>query len=67
VVRTIRRGEELQLWFSEEMLVVLAVPFLTPLNIQGKIELVSVPLCLKHEVNNLKMDSNSDITQVCTH
>ncbi|XP_023703836.2 zinc finger protein 420 [Cryptotermes secundus] len=34
VVRTIRRGEELQLWFSEQMLVALAVPFLTPLNIQ---------------------------------
>jgi hypothetical protein len=43
VVRTIRRGEELQLWFSEQMLVVLAVPFLTPLNIQGKTELVLVP------------------------
>jgi hypothetical protein len=67
VVRTIRRGEELQLWFSEQMLVVLAVPFLTPLNIQGKIELLSVPLCLRHEVNKLKMDSNSDTTQVRTH
>jgi hypothetical protein len=38
VVRTIRSGEELQLWFSEHMLVLLAVPFLTPLNIQGKVE-----------------------------
>jgi hypothetical protein len=35
VVKSIRNGEELQLWFSEQMLVVLAVPFLTPLNIQG--------------------------------
>jgi len=34
-VKTIRSGEELQLWFSEQMLVLLAVPFLTPLNIQG--------------------------------
>jgi len=35
VVKSIRNGEELQLWFSEQMLVLLAVPFLTPLNIQG--------------------------------
>jgi hypothetical protein len=38
VARTIRSGEELQLWFSEQILVALAVPFLTPLNIQGKTE-----------------------------
>jgi len=35
VVKSIRNGEELQLWFSEQMLVLLSVPFLTPLNIQG--------------------------------
>jgi len=39
VVRSMRNGEELQLWFSEQMLVALAVPFLTPLNIQGKTKL----------------------------
>jgi hypothetical protein len=42
VVRSIRRGEELQLWFSEQMLVALAVPFLTPLNIQGKENQISI-------------------------
>lgn len=36
VVRSITSGDELQLWFSEQMLAALAVPFLTPLNIQGK-------------------------------
>jgi hypothetical protein len=39
VVKSIRNGEELQLWFSEQMLVLLAVPFLTPLNIQGTTKL----------------------------
>jgi len=39
VVKSIRNGEELQLWFSEQMLVLLAVPFLTPLNIQGRTKL----------------------------
>jgi hypothetical protein len=55
VARTIRSGEELQLWFSEQMLVVLAVPFLTPLNIQGKLEQnLSLRYCLMYQANNLK-------------
>jgi hypothetical protein len=36
-VRSISAGEELQLWFCEELLAALRVPsYLTPANIQGK-------------------------------
>jgi hypothetical protein len=41
VVRSISSGEELQLWFSEQVLATLGVPFLTPLNIQGNSVLTS--------------------------
>ncbi|KAJ9584407.1 hypothetical protein L9F63_021245, partial [Diploptera punctata] len=35
-VKTIRNGEELRIWFSEELLVSLTIPFLSPINIQGE-------------------------------
>ncbi|KAL1513412.1 hypothetical protein ABEB36_002831 [Hypothenemus hampei] len=35
-VRSIEIGQELQLWFSEEILAMLQVVFLNPLNIQGE-------------------------------
>ncbi|XP_069688873.1 histone-lysine N-methyltransferase MECOM [Periplaneta americana] len=35
-VKAVRSGEELRIWFSEQLLAALAVPFLTPLNIQGE-------------------------------
>lgn len=36
VVRPIEAGEELLLWFSEDILAILQIVFLTPANIQGK-------------------------------
>lgn len=36
IVKNVAAGEELLLWYSEEILAVMAVPFLTPANIQGK-------------------------------
>lgn len=36
-VRPIEAGQELQLWFSEEILAKLQMVFLTPINIQGKL------------------------------
>lgn len=35
-IKTIGAGDELLLWFSEEILSVIGIPFLTPANIQGK-------------------------------
>lgn len=35
-IRPIQAGEELLLWFSEDILAILQVVFLTPANIQGK-------------------------------
>lgn len=35
-IKSIRGNDELLLWFSEEILSYMAVPFLTPANIQGK-------------------------------
>jgi hypothetical protein len=52
VVTSIRNGEELQLWFSEQMLVLLAVPFLTPLNIQGTRKLNFLTNCLREKLNS---------------
>lgn len=40
VLRTIRRiapGEELLMWFTENILAMMNVPFLTPANIQGRL------------------------------
>lgn len=34
-IKEITRGEELVAWFSEEVLILMAIPFLTPANIQG--------------------------------
>lgn len=36
VLRNIDVGEELLLWFSEEILALMGIPFLTPANIRGK-------------------------------
>ncbi|XP_067002268.2 zinc finger protein 699 [Anabrus simplex] len=36
VVKPIRSGEELQLWFSERLLALVSIPFLVPANIQGE-------------------------------
>uniref|UniRef100_A0A1I8NWJ2 C2H2-type domain-containing protein n=1 Tax=Stomoxys calcitrans TaxID=35570 RepID=A0A1I8NWJ2_STOCA len=35
VVRDVEREEELVAWFGEELTLMMAIPFLTPLNIQG--------------------------------
>lgn len=35
-IKTIGTGDDLLLWFSEEILSVIGIPFLTPANIQGK-------------------------------
>lgn len=35
-VRPIEPGQELQLWFSEDILALLQVVFLSPANIQGE-------------------------------
>lgn len=35
IVKNIVAGDEVLLWFSEEILAVMGVPFLTPANIQG--------------------------------
>ncbi|XP_061394872.1 sal-like protein 3 [Musca vetustissima] len=35
VVRDIQRDEEIVAWFGEELTLLMAIPFLTPLNIQG--------------------------------
>lgn len=35
VVRDIQRDEEIVAWFGEELTLMMAIPFLTPLNIQG--------------------------------
>lgn len=35
-LRDLRAGDELQLWFSAELLARLAIPFLTPANIRGQ-------------------------------
>lgn len=37
VLRDLVVGEELMLWFSEELLVLLGIPFLTPANIRGEL------------------------------
>lgn len=37
IVKNLVIDEEIQLWFSDEILVILAVPFLTPANILGMI------------------------------
>lgn len=36
-VRSIRAGESLQMWFTEEILLMLNIPFLLPMNIRSKI------------------------------
>lgn len=36
IVKNIGVGDEVLLWFSEEILAIMGVPFLTPANIQGK-------------------------------
>lgn len=38
ILRNVAAGDEVLLWFSEEILAVMGVPFLTPANIQGKHE-----------------------------
>lgn len=38
IVKNVAAGDELLLWFSEEILAIMGVPFLTPANIQGKNE-----------------------------
>lgn len=35
IVKNIASGDEVLLWFTEEILAVMGVPFLTPANIQG--------------------------------
>uniref|UniRef100_A0A1I8N3B5 C2H2-type domain-containing protein n=1 Tax=Musca domestica TaxID=7370 RepID=A0A1I8N3B5_MUSDO len=35
VVRDVQRDEEIVAWFGEELTLLMAIPFLTPLNIQG--------------------------------
>lgn len=35
ITRPIKAGHELQLWFSEDVLAILQMAFLTPANIQG--------------------------------
>ena len=35
-IKSINSGDELLLWFSEEILNLMGIPFLTPANIQGK-------------------------------
>lgn len=37
IVKNLVAEEEIQLWFSEEILAILGIPFLTPTNILGKI------------------------------
>lgn len=36
IVKNVVADDEVLLWFSEEILAVMGVPFLTPANIQGK-------------------------------
>lgn len=50
-IKQISIGEELLLWFSEEILGFMAIPFLTPANIQGK----SSFLKMKKKVTKRKM------------
>lgn len=44
VVKTIEAGQELLLWFSEDILAMLQVAFLTPGHIQGKLHLATTKL-----------------------
>lgn len=37
--RNIDPGDEIQLWFSEDLLAVMNIPFLTPANIRGKLNI----------------------------
>lgn len=39
IIKPIKKGQEIVLWFSEEILATLQMAFLTPVNIQGKFSL----------------------------
>lgn len=39
IAKTVQPNEEILLWFSEEILALMYIPFLTPANIRGKIEI----------------------------
>lgn len=39
IIRNVQPGEEILLWFSEEILALMYIPFLTPANIRGKFKL----------------------------
>lgn len=36
IIQTVQAGEEIRMWFSEEILALMYIPFLTPANIRGK-------------------------------
>lgn len=36
LVRDVARDDEIVAWFAEELVLLMGIPFLTPLNIQGK-------------------------------
>lgn len=56
IVKNLVIDEEIQLWFSDEILAILAVPFLTPANILGKFQSkLSFKLYEKQEKNLHKM------------
>lgn len=42
IVKDLVIDEEIQLWFSDEILAIMAIPFLTPANILGKFKLLLV-------------------------